>query len=94
MHASAGIRRIGWIGTVARVAPCSVGGGSNATAGSTRRLSQTSSKTGPCHSVNRLTLSASRGDLVEMVSDGAKREVLVQVLAHLERRLEAERDAA
>ena len=58
MRAAVGIRRIGWIGTVAFVAPKKSGDDSKVSPSGTRRLSQTWSNAGPRQSVNRLTLSA------------------------------------
>ena len=66
-------------------------GGSNAvTVGSTRRLSQTCSKTGPAPLGEQADAVGARGDLVEALDGRGERQVLVEVLAHLEGRLEIE----
>ena len=55
---------------------------------STRCLTQTWRMRSPRQSVNRLTLYAGGRDLVEVVVEGLGREVLVDLLAHLERGLQ------
>ena len=73
VHASAGIRRIGWIGTVARVAPKSVGGGSNVAVRLDPSLEPDLLEDRAAPVGEQADAVGERGDLVEVVDDRAQR---------------------